>query len=94
MHAQCVDGEDVYRKVDTVDCAGCGVTVAVAAEHGDAALGQALQRCGMQPGPGAGCVPGAQRGAAPAVADAHEQQVPLADADVLRMLCLDQVGRG
>ncbi len=84
MQAHRVDREHVHGEVHALGGAGRGVVVAVAAQYRDPALGHELQRGGMQPGAGAGGVPRAQLGPALAVPDPHEEQVALADADLLR----------
>ena len=86
MNTERVDGERVHWKVDTFDRARCGVTVAVAAECGDLSLRDELERGRMQARSRVCGVPGSELLSPEAVADAHEQQITLSDAKLLRFL--------
>ncbi len=91
MQAHCVDVQDVHGKLNPADRTGCGVVIAVAAQHGNPSLGHELQRRGVKPGSCAGCIPRAERGSASAMPDADEQQVAVADVHLLRLLGSDEV---
>jgi hypothetical protein len=75
----------VHGEFDALGDAGRGVTVAVAAEHGDLTLGDVFQRVRVQPGALLRCVPRAELAAALSVPDPDEQQVAGADAHLLRV---------
>src|SRR6516225_53835 len=91
MQSHRVDREYVYREVDALGRARCGVVVAVAAERSDPPFREEFQGRGMQPGPRRRRVPGSERPAAAAMADPDEQQIALLDADPLDLLRGDQV---
>ena len=79
-----VHGEHVHREVDSFDRAGRGVAVTVAAQRGDPALGDELERGRMQAGPCVRHVPGSELLSPGTMADAHEQQITLPDVKILR----------
>jgi len=92
VQAQRVDRQHVNRKADTFHGARGGVVVAIAAERRNPPFGEQLERRRVQASPGPGHVPGAQLIPAAAIADPDEQQIALADVDVLCRLSCGQVG--
>src|SRR5690349_605985 len=84
----------MHREVDTVNEAGSRVIVAVAAQHCHPPFDHELQRSGVESGSGPRCIPRPECSPAMAMSDAHEQQVALADHDVLGRLGQPEVVGG
>jgi len=91
VQAKRVDRQHVNRKTDTFDGARGGVVVPVTAERRDLPFGEKLKCRRMQASPGPGRVPRSELVPATAMTDPDEQQIALADMDVLCRLSCGQV---
>src|SRR5262249_4604909 len=94
LHAERGDREHVHGKVNTRYHAGRGVVVPVAAQQGDLPVGQVLHDRRMQARPGVSRVPGAQLEAPQVMPDPDEDQVALANLDLLVLFGCGQVVGG